>query len=288
MIRIRSERRAQKDLDREGMRFGRFVGELGAINRGLQNLEEQAARRRRRKEEEERAARGNVRKGQAARGKKGRKPPLIPERATAAGVRERIGRIKQTYGCARHFEITVVPRADRPDIAARVEWTKRVIPGSKADLPGACSLETNCPGLGAEEAARICHGLSDVEAVFRTLKSDLGLRPLYHSKGDRVDAHIYISCLAYQLVNSIMNKLKEKGIPDSWRTVRERLAASQRIVAVAKHNSHLWDVVIEGLSPPGQAAEKYCEALGLDARPKPCKVRIVKPPLGSRPLSRAV
>jgi transposase len=271
------------------MRFGRFVGAIGALNHGLQNLEEQAARRRKKEEEEEeeRAARGNEKKGQAAKGKKGRKPPLNQERATVAYVRERIGRIKQTYGCARHFEITVVPRADRPDIAARVEWTKKVLPGSKADLPGVYSLETNCPGLGAAEGARLYHGLSDVEGVFRYLKSDLGLRPLYHSKGDRVDAHIYISCMAYQLVNSIMIKLKENGIPDSWRTVRERLAASSQIMAIAKHNSHLWDVVMEGLSRPVEAAEKYYKALGLDARPKTCKVRIVKPPLGSRPLSPA-
>lgn len=42
--------------------------------------------------------------------------------------------------------------------------------------------------------------LTDLESVFRSLKSELGLRPVYHLKAERADRHLFISVLAYQCV----------------------------------------------------------------------------------------
>ena len=41
---------------------------------------------------------------------------------------------------------------------------------------------------------------TDIEAVFRSLKSELGLRPIYHHKPIRADGHLFITVIAYQLV----------------------------------------------------------------------------------------
>jgi transposase len=50
--------------------------------------------------------------------------------------------------------------------------------------------------------------LTDLEAVFRSLKSEFGLRPIFHHKTDRVCGHLFISVLAYHVVHVIRSRLK--------------------------------------------------------------------------------
>src|SRR5208283_1463979 len=50
--------------------------------------------------------------------------------------------------------------------------------------------------------------LTQIEAVFRTLKSELGIRPVYHRLQHRVDAHILIAFLAYSLQVALKNRLQ--------------------------------------------------------------------------------
>ncbi|MGY8916592.1 MAG: hypothetical protein ACKVJF_16100, partial [Flavobacteriales bacterium] len=54
---------------------------------------------------------------------------------------------------------------------------------------------------------------------FRCLKSDLGIRPVFHQKDERIESHIYLTILAYQLVNTIRHMLKEKGINHDWKNI---------------------------------------------------------------------
>lgn len=51
--------------------------------------------------------------------------------------------------------------------------------------------------------------LTDLEAVFRSLKSELGMRPVFHQIAERVSGHLFISVLAYHLVHSIRYRLKK-------------------------------------------------------------------------------
>ena len=50
--------------------------------------------------------------------------------------------------------------------------------------------------------------LTDLEAVFRSLKSELGLRPIYNHKPIRADGHLFITVIAYQLVQVIRTRLR--------------------------------------------------------------------------------
>ena len=72
--------------------------------------------------------------------------------------------------------------------------------------------------------------LTDLEAVFRSLKSELGLRPI-HQKPRRSEGHLLITVLAYQLVQVIRRRLRAQGEPGSWSTVRSILAGQQRVTA---------------------------------------------------------
>jgi transposase len=64
--------------------------------------------------------------------------------------------------------------------------------------------------------------LTDLEAVFRSLKSELGLRPVYHHKTKRVDGHLFISVLAYHLVHTLRLPLKVQDIHLSWDSLRDQ------------------------------------------------------------------
>ena len=71
--------------------------------------------------------------------------------------------------------------------------------------------------------------LNDVEDAFRALKTDLGLRPIYHQKTDRITGHIFISVLAYHILHTIRYQLLQKGIVDSWQTIMFKLSTHFRI-----------------------------------------------------------
>ena len=71
--------------------------------------------------------------------------------------------------------------------------------------------------------------LTDLEAVFRSLKTELGLRPVYHQTADRVTGHLFITVLAYHLVHAIRDRLKQVGHNESWSSLRTLLSTQNRV-----------------------------------------------------------
>jgi transposase len=69
--------------------------------------------------------------------------------------------------------------------------------------------------------------------VFRCFKSDLGFRPIFHHKEERADSHLFITVLAYQFVQLIRRRLKERDshANSSWRTLREIMRTQCRVTA---------------------------------------------------------
>jgi transposase len=57
--------------------------------------------------------------------------------------------------------------------------------------------------------------LIDLEGVFRSLKSELGMRPVHHQIAKRVSGHLLIKLLAYHLVHAVRIRLKHKDIYSS-------------------------------------------------------------------------
>jgi transposase len=71
--------------------------------------------------------------------------------------------------------------------------------------------------------------LTNIESTFRVLKSDLNLRPIFHQNEDRSDAHIFVTLLAYRILNSIQTRLRSNGIHSNWAMLREDLEMQIRI-----------------------------------------------------------
>jgi transposase len=90
-------------------------------------------------------------------------------------------------------------------------------------LCGCYVLRTNDETLDKDALWKTYITLTKAEAGFKALKSDLGLRPNYHQKEERVDGHIFICVLAYHLLRHIHFLLEKSGDYRSWDTIKRVL-----------------------------------------------------------------
>jgi transposase len=148
-----------------------------------------------------------------------------------AKIMERLGRAKQRYSrAAQHYQVEVTKDDSGTQVRA-ITWTKRVKPGSAAAHPGVYCLRTTLLEWDNATLWRTYTMLTNLESVFRSLKTDLGLRPVFHQIDRRVEGHLFITVLAYHFVHTLRLQLKAKGIDDSWETLRETLATQRRVTA---------------------------------------------------------
>lgn len=146
---------------------------------------------------------------------------------------ERIGRLKEkSRGASQHYTVTLtVDESGTGKTVTALTWEKTPVPGTMATHPGVYCLRSNELSWDEERLWRTYTMLTDLESVFRSLKSELGLRPVYHSKEERTDGHLFITVLAYQCVQLLRVKLKAAGINGSWASLRETLSVQCRITA---------------------------------------------------------
>ena len=109
---------------------------------------------------------------------------------------ESIGRLKQRFSAvARHYEITV-EKADTGPNAAAVRFERRPQYDEADEGAGAYVLRTSHVDWDIETVLRTYWRITDIEATFRSLKSELGLRPIWHQLDRRIAAHLLIAVLA--------------------------------------------------------------------------------------------
>jgi hypothetical protein len=92
---------------------------------------------------------------------------------------------------------------------------------------GRSLLRTNLSADNPELLWRCYLQLVFVEEAFRTLKGDLGLRPIYHHKPERIEAHLFVAFLAYCLSITLRQRLKALAGGLMPRVVFEKLATLQ-------------------------------------------------------------
>ena len=146
-------------------------------------------------------------------------------------VWQRIGRLKaQSRGVAQHYDVEL-DTDNTGQRATAVRFTRRPVSGTMMTHPGVYCLRSNQTDWDEATLWRTYFTLTDLEAVFRSLKSELGLRPIYHHKPIRAEGHLFITVIAYQLVQVIRRRLRESGETASWTTLRRVLEGQQRITA---------------------------------------------------------
>ena len=144
-------------------------------------------------------------------------------------ILESIGRIKQKNSrVAQDYEINVSTN-EAKEYATAITFKRLDNSHKKDSLSGVYCLRSNILDWTEEELWHTYVMLTDLEATFRSMKTELGLRPVYHQKEERVTAHLFITLLAYHLVHTIRYQLKIKGIHLSWNSIRQQLSSQQRI-----------------------------------------------------------
>jgi len=183
-----------------------------------------------------------------------------------AKIMERLGRAKQRYSrAAQHYQVEVAKDETGTQVRA-ITWTKRIKPGSAAAHPGVYCLRTTLVGLDNATLWRTYTMLTELESVFRSLKTDLGLRPVFHQIDRRVEGHLFISVLAYHFVHSLRLQLKAKGIDDSWETLRQTLGTQRRVTATLQRRDGR-TVHVRKATRPEPHHHKINEILGLSPNP---------------------
>jgi transposase len=142
----------------------------------------------------------------------------------------RVGAAKTDVGRAFGFVKINLPKdgeeVTRETFTFRLDKTKL----KEAELrDGHYLLRTN---LVAEDPAVLWDRymqLTQIEAAFKSLKSDLGIRPIHHQLEHRVEAHIMVAFLAYCLTVTLRHRLQRHARGLTPRAVLEKLATIQML-----------------------------------------------------------
>jgi len=189
-------------------------------------------------------------------------------------VLTRIGRLRQRYSrVARYYDIRL-EQDEASGNAKALVWT-RLTP-TEDTLPGVYCLRTNQADWDESTLWHTYTMLTDLEAVFRSLKSELGLRPIYHHKSARVDGHLFISVLAYHLVHSLRIRLKAQGIHLSWESLRHQFAGQERVTVVL-HRDDGQIYHIRKATRPEPHQQILYNALGLPHLPGKTEKTLIDP-----------
>lgn len=139
----------------------------------------------------------------------------------------------------------------RPDNEARL-W--------ELQIDGKLLLETTNKTLSPKEVVAQYKELQDIERCFRTLKSSLDIRPMYHRADRRIGAHIFMCVMALQLHRYMRSRLYASKVVKSPERMLEKLSF-QRTVEAEVNGAR-----IKGLTAPTPEQLSFYDALGI---PKP-------------------
>jgi len=183
-------------------------------------------------------------------------------------VWERIGRLKEKYSSVnQYYEITVTDNGKGTATELVFEQKGEI---SLDDKAGIYFLRTSLDGKDEKTLWAIYNTIREIEYTFRTLKTDLDLRPIYHKTDDASMAHLHLGLLAYWLVSTIRYQLKIKGINYSWREI-VRAMNTQKSVTTTVENDKGDTIQIRQCSEPIESVAKIYLYLSYKSIPLPRK-----------------
>ena len=144
-------------------------------------------------------------------------------------VGRRIGRHLGKYPAAVAIVAAEVLH-DAEGRAAGLRISSRLDVGQRTHRQkGAYLLRTNCEETDPALLWKWYIQLTQAEAAFRTAKSDLGLRPVFHHKEDRVQAHILVCFLALALWRTLEQWMQSKGLGTCARQLIKQMAGIKSV-----------------------------------------------------------
>jgi transposase len=147
----------------------------------------------------------------------------------------RLGRLLQRYqraAAAFEVQIAVLPPVSTPPPGRRkklpclaITWTRVQSWQAWAELSEGCYLlRTNLVDVDAATLWKRYIQLTDAEWAFRIHKDELCIRPIWHHKAERVQAHILVCFLAYVLWKTLAQWMQRSGLGEAPRTLLDEMA----------------------------------------------------------------
>lgn len=196
-------------------------------------------------------------------------------------VYERIGRLKQKYpSIHRYYDILVEESETGPQKKAKPVKTAISLKWEiKSDelmdaRSGIYFLRTTLNGEDEQTVWQCYNIIREIEATFRTLKTDLDLRPIYHKRDESTMAHLHLGILAYWVVNTIRYQLKQKKINSQWREL-VRIMNTQKAVTTLAQNDSEQVIMIRRCTDPNPKVQQIYDALNFRYAPFTRKKSVV-------------
>jgi len=194
-------------------------------------------------------------------------------------IERRVGRWLGRFAAAeRLLEVTVQRDADNhacglmiTERAERTTWAEQA--------HGAYLLRTNCTEKDPVKLWRWYVQLSQAEAAFRISKSDLSLRPVFHHKTERVEAHILVCFLSLALWRTLEMWMHGKGLGDCARELLKQVSTvrSMDVVLPVKEaaSQQTRELRLRVVARPDRPVAELLVRLGLDLPSAPKSVQNV-------------
>ena len=158
-------------------------------------------------------------------------------------VHQRIGRAKQKYPSIHHLYNIIFDIDTVTETVKNIYWQKDMAKAEEANNKlGIYFLRTNLEDTDEALEWMIYNTIREIESTFRTLKTDLDLRPIYHKNDDATMAHLHLGLLAYWLVNTIRHQLKQSGINDDWKEIKRKTSTQKSVLTTAQNS---YDKIIQ-------------------------------------------
>jgi transposase len=183
-----------------------------------------------------------------------------------AKVLERIGRLREKNSrVAQDYQIDVTSDAEHKNAVA-ITWHRQAPSAEKDCHCGVYCLRSNIPDWPEEQLWATYVMLTEIEATFRSLKTELGLRPVYHQKEERVTGHLFITLLAYHVVHTLRYQLKRHGIHLSWDSIRTLMSTQQRMTLILPTDTHS-NIYLRTTTRAEVRQQQIYDALGIKPDP---------------------
>ena len=168
-------------------------------------------------------------------------------------IQQAIGRLKERYPrVARYYRIEY--DAGGRTLSWQEELEKKAI---AVKLDGSYVLKTDRHDLTADEIWRTYILLTRVESAFRSMKSPLMERPIFHHLKNRTQTHIFLCVLAYHLLVAIEKRFLDQGIHTSWWSLRQALSTHQVATVVLPTRNGMVLKIRKGSTPEPEHREIY-------------------------------
>lgn len=171
-------------------------------------------------------------------------------------VNERLGRLNARTGTAHlYYDVKLEYNGDT---TTGITWNRKDVKAvEKQKFHGKYILRTNIKEQDEKTIWDFYNVIRNVETVFRVLKTDLDIRPVYHKTDNGIVAHLHLAILAYWVVSTAKYMLRKGGIYREWRSLMPTLNNQVVITSAAKMQNGKYSGVRKCSEPEPELCHIY-------------------------------